>query len=127
MLKSKSGNENYFKICWNCNNELYINHCWSCRKNQDSRDPQNLECEWCKCGACYFDSYSANPFNKNNRFNEPKNSIIEHRKALIKEIDFFSGEYESAEMCDGCGIRPVTYRDEVYSLCEICVDQLFGD
>ena len=52
----------------------------------------------------------------------------------INDIDFIidpeidpPDEYNDVEMCDWCGVRPVTYRNAAYHLCEICEEQLWGD
>jgi hypothetical protein len=56
-------------------------------------------------------------------FNKEKNVLNQNKK---------SGNANSIkdrflETCDWCGCPNVTYRDEAFTLCEICSEQLFGD
>ncbi len=49
---------------------------------------------------------------------------MEHNK---NSLDYITQNKLIEEMCDWCGVRPVTYMDASYSLCEICEEQLWGD
>lgn len=42
----------------------------------------------------------------------------------VEPDHFFYGYHET---CDWCGGSPVVYRDEAFSLCEFCADQMMGD
>ena len=124
-VKSKNEKEHYIKICQDCKTEWYVNHCWNCSENVDSRDPQNPkcpECDWLKCsncGACYIEGCKTNPYSKINK-------IKVNQETFLEPNDYYE-DMHIDEMCDWCGIHPVSYRDSAYSLCESCSDQLFGD
>ncbi|GAB4343036.1 MAG: hypothetical protein Kow0037_30870 [Calditrichia bacterium] len=126
-VQPRSESERYFKVCRKCGNEWYVNHCWNCGLPVDGRDPENPECPecgWlkCVCGACYIRGCRTNPYHKNNR--------LKDYGGLIEPLMGDTGDYgwdPMPEMCDWCGVHPVSYRDEAFHLCESCSDQLFGD
>jgi hypothetical protein len=80
-VRDRSPSEHHFKVCLDCNAQWYVNHCWSCGSGLvDSRDPDTPQCSVCGwykcavCGACKLDGCSTNPYNREHRFRDVKES-----------------------------------------------------
>lgn len=104
--------------CNNCEATWTTDQCPTCGENIDSRDELNIacpQCEWpiCTCGVCGACDFKL----------QKAERVEAEPEELFDEPDFFV----YPETCDWCGVHAVSYRDEAYSLCEMCADQLRGD
>ena len=113
--------------CLTCGTEWYVNHCWNCTSGRvDERDPKTPKCNvcgWqkCICTACRTMGCSTNPFTKQKTLTSPAFAGQSLQDILL---DFGTHQPDT---CDWCDRTDIAYRDEAYTLCEGCREQMFGD